>query len=292
MKQPWFITYQKLLVWLVNTSFGRWYFKLENFPYKIVRVSAWGVLGHIKSQKYCARFAIYPFIERKLFPLYLLHLWDMFLANRFIPAWNLGLDTFGVGTGGGDCLDTTTAESWADKRGQASSDAVRDTSNSGLDRLHAVKDGSDFSLSRVSLITDTSALMDGATVASATWTVESTANTIVDTYRCVLVPNTQADNNTLATGDFDQFGTTDSPTEYASRVDVTGASQTIAIPLNATGKAAISLTTLTKMGVRSNMDVDNSAPTGQNTIRIDWTSNKTFLTVLLTASSGLQSKYW
>lgn len=278
--------HQNRFLWFVNSFFGRRYLRI-NSPYKVTEVFSNGLVfdrGNIKEY----RFYTVPYIDIKLAPYIKIATFEMprlfeFPQIELVKA--ISLANFSVGAGGGDVREDTTAQAWATKRSQTTGTAVRDQSSDSFDRMHATKVGSDFELGRVSLITDTSALNDSASISAATWTIASSANSITDTYKYCLVGNTQVSDTLLATADFDDLigSSLNTPTEYATRVDVTGASQTAVLTLNANGLAAISKTGYTKMALRSNMDIDNSDPTGQNTIRITWGS--TFLSITSSSPS-------
>jgi len=106
---------------------------------------------------------------------------------------------------------------------------------------------------------DTSALPDADTISAAVFSLydsNSQQQNFTPTATYVTVASTPAANNTLANGDYAQLGST----AYSDYKTFT-VSQYNDMTFNATGIAAISKTGITKLGVRTNWDADNSAPT-------------------------------
>ncbi|MEN9920590.1 MAG: hypothetical protein RL538_483, partial [Candidatus Parcubacteria bacterium] len=111
------------------------------------------------------------------------------------------------------------------------------------------------------LLFSTSALSDDADISAATLDLYATAKTNTDndgTDKIDIVTSTPASNTTLATADFDAVGTT----LQATSIDVTSitTSSDNTFTLNATGRGNISLTGMTKFGVREGHDTGNTAP--------------------------------
>ena len=114
---------------------------------------------------------------------------------------------------------------------------------------------------------DTSALPNSATISSADFSwftqgkVHQIDNTAYDYYN--VVQTTPASNTDLVNGDFDKCGAISSPTKGASDIvyaNVADGNYT-SWTLNATGLGWISLTGVTKLGVREGHDIDNVEPT-------------------------------
>lgn len=181
----------------------------------------------------------------------------------------------------GDTGSTNTT-SWAACRAENPSDFAEAAGSDSVDRLHAQKSGSTFTLERLNMVFDTSTIPAAATITAANLVLKSSAQTITDTYRLVPVEDTRSTKNAaLTTSDYQSYGTT----ELASRITVTGASQTFTFALNASGLALINAGGWTSFGVRSNMDLDNSAPTGVNIIRPTWSGGNSYLEVTYTSGS-------
>lgn len=110
---------------------------------------------------------------------------------------------------------------------------------------------------RVFMPFDTSSLPNFATVTAAT--IVGTFSDVHDASAdgnsyWVIVGNTQNDSTSLVDEDYDQVGTT----ELSDHVAIASGSKTFT--LNSTGRAAVSLTTYTKLAIRSGHDLNNSAP--------------------------------
>ncbi len=110
---------------------------------------------------------------------------------------------------------------------------------------------------------DTSALPDGITITSATFSVYGTSKSrsgAVITPNINVYSSAPASNTNIVAGDYDSFGSTafsDTPIDYDAW-SITGYND---FTLNAAGIAAISLTGITKLGLRNaNYDVAATEP--------------------------------
>jgi hypothetical protein len=111
---------------------------------------------------------------------------------------------------------------------------------------------------------DTSAIADDATITGGTLslyggTEDGDGGSFGSPTIC-LVASTPASNTSLAVGDYDQFGTT----ELATRLTTWATKAYNAFTLNASGLAAISLSSISKFGTRVGPDVDDAPPTWQS----------------------------
>lgn len=135
--------------------------------------------------------------------------------------------------------------------------------------------GTQYWVSRTGITFDTSALTSGASVSAATLSLYTTTDVgevgAGDSIR--IVSFTPDANNDIVLADFDknQWGTTG----YASDVDIGSISTEAyqAFAFNATGIAAISLTGVTQIGVRTVNDCTNTAPTGLDQMTIYMADN-------------------
>ena len=109
---------------------------------------------------------------------------------------------------------------------------------------------------------DTASLPDTDTISSATLNINRDGSTVTnaDTTSYVAVETNPASNTDLVVGDFDSRVFTDLGNLALSSV---GAGYNV-ITLNATGLTKISKTGVTKLGMTTLLDVNNSAPTGLN----------------------------
>lgn len=201
------------------------------------------------------------------------HAWDLLVANRWQPAWNLGFDTL---TTYPDANPETTSvdgfvkrsgvsEAWGAIRAGA---GVASDDSSSLDGTMvrfvatAVLDQWD-TLARAIALFDTSPLGATAVISAATlsmWLTNKT-DTLGDAPDLDIYTSTPASNTALVAADYAQLGA----------VSQTGAAMTYAamtinayndFVFNATGLGNISLTGVSKFGLRNaNYDVANVAPT-------------------------------
>lgn len=116
---------------------------------------------------------------------------------------------------------------------------------------------------------DTSGIDDGATITDAVMKVyidsTLTGDNDGDDWVNVIGQTSQAATNTLGTGDFDQCGAIDNPTEGATRIDISGISAGYSSwTLNATGIGWINKTGVSLFGIREGHDCINSAYAGSD----------------------------
>jgi len=107
---------------------------------------------------------------------------------------------------------------------------------------------------------DTSSLDDTATIDSATFSlfITTALNQFATPTKFNVVSANPASNTALADSDFDinDFGSTRFITEFG--IDTITTSQYTDMSLNADGRNAVSTTGITKLGTRSDADIDNS----------------------------------
>lgn len=127
------------------------------------------------------------------------------------------------------------------------------------------KIGSRMCISRGAMLFDTSPLTSGATISAATMSAKSVAAGGVTTQAMTanVYTSNPATNTNLVTADYDVSlwgGTALCDTSIANSVSKNAYHD---FALNATGLAAISKTSITKLGFRGNLDVSNTAPTAR-----------------------------
>jgi hypothetical protein len=173
---------------------------------------------------------------------------------------------------------------WATNRGAAASSYAPAPSNATI----YIEAYTGYTIARSILLFDTNTVPADATVDSATLELYKNATAVSngDTSACCLVASTPASNTDIVAGDFDQLGTTRLGTDVLYSAIGTGAYFTL--NLNAAGLAAITKAGITKLGIRDKRDLDNSAPTGVNSIAMDSAdgTNKPRLTINYTPASG------
>ena len=109
---------------------------------------------------------------------------------------------------------------------------------------------------------DTSTLPAGASISAASLFIKSGPTVSGSGITIGLVQTDQASTATLADADFNNCGAVDSPTEGATRVNVTTADTWYELVLNATGISWIvnDEVNATKLGIRGSNDLDDTAP--------------------------------
>lgn len=183
--------------------------------------------------------------------------------------------TFTVGTG--DCSIDGTNATW-----DTIHDATSGNSPSCADATNIVLSnytGSIYRIDRAVLPFNTSAISSGDTVSSSSVSIYVNSKSDADTSGIDVVETSQSDHTTLSTGDFDQVGSINNPTQLATRKTISSFSTSAFNPitLNSTGDGKIkksgesstcgsSLTGWTCLGLREGRDADDSAPTGSNNL--------------------------
>ena len=201
----------------------------------------------------------------------LLHKWDMAIANNFMPGLNLGFDTLTVfpdpdpesSTVDGQADRSGVDEALGTIRGGAGVAANDTNVTDAITRLVCSGTVNQYArLLRSIFLFNTVNLGDGSTIDSATFSLfgdsksnaqsgESSANSTQE-----LVASTPASNTALVAADFAQLGST----SFGSSVTQANWSNVAYndITINATGLSNISKTGVTKFGIRSKWDLDNT----------------------------------
>lgn len=151
--------------------------------------------------------------------------------------------------------------SWAAARSAATGTDAGDTntvSYGGAEQLGAA--GPDFILNRAFFLFDTSALPDTDEISSAVLSIYdgNNANSNADSISYHIVSSSPASNTAITTADHDQVGST----SFASKALSTFSNNTFQdFTLDANGIANISKTGISKFGLLSSLDLNNTAPT-------------------------------
>ena len=295
----WFKKHQSKLLWLLNNPITKKWFRYclrirkYDCSQKITEITpnsiSWGDRYFKKKGKwYLERttdFRTHNKYSKRLlytfYPIwYLFHCWDILIANNFKPAWNLGFDTLtqypdpATGATTVDCLiGIEGTGTWAGARDGTTATLVQNSvSPTALATTSFV--GSLYYCFRGIFIFNTSSIGSAAIISAATFSVVGTAlQSNANTVSIGLVGCTPASDNIIVAADFDNT-TLNSPTEFITRLaaasfDVGGTNYTD-MALNANGIAAIAKTANTKLMTRNNRDIDNSAPTGENQLQVNY----------------------
>jgi hypothetical protein len=292
--QDFFLRHQRTLLWLLNARLTRLWFRwvlrihrdcprdsriIEIYPHAFVRLAGYAkVEGHWQQQR-IADFRTHPKFAKRLYhafkPLWwLMHVWDM-VADPLIPSLSFGFSTLTVNpnadpestTIDGQVQQTYSAgsgQSWATIRNAAGSGFRDNVSPENIIYIASDSGSNNWKIMERSIfLFDTSALTSAASVSAATFSIFGNGKTDPQgwTPNVNLYASTPASNTGLANGDFAQIGSTaycNTPISYSGFS--TSAYNDFA--LNSTGIAAVSLTSITKLGLRNaNYDVANVSPT-------------------------------
>jgi hypothetical protein len=194
----------------------------------------------------------------------------------------------------------TTAGNFSTIRTSAGNTATDDGASNQAPVLEATTNSDEYGrMDRGVFLFDTSSLPDGAEIISATFELYVSAKTDGFSGGAIsLVTTTPASNTALVAADYNiaNWSFTKQATDLTIASITTSAYNTWT--LNANGLASISKTGITKFGLVTAYDADNSAPTWSSAAIADLTwntangTNKPKLNVTFTASSGLQNKIW
>ena len=288
-----FHQYQKPLVRLANTTYGRQFLGIDHEVDPQIWITRLFPNGYTLYPGYGRRFKsvfrTYPLMAQKLsaaltqtsiarsIPKYegmdkyqgLLNYVGLFEYLEFPQIMLTVTDVFSdLDDGYVGSNDLTT---WAAARSSATGNDVDGGGGAAILYAYSRKvNAGSWWLYRSFVPFDTSSIPDTDTIDAATfslWGLTGGANT--DSTSVVFIQTTQPDPPTdLVAGDYDSL-TLDTPAEGATRLAfasiATGAYNDIT--LNATGRGWVNKTGYTKLGYRAALDVDNSEPTGDNNAR-------------------------
>jgi hypothetical protein len=224
--KEWFEKHQGKIKWFANTRWGRDILGLtDSVVQRVDKITPNAVFEYDGNQ---GRFDIrtHDKFAKRLYYHFLpvwkgMHSFDMHFANKFAPALNWGFDTFGplypqAGGGGGNVtcdgqvFRSSAAVSFAAIKAGAGTSASSIITNGTYPQVRASNAVDTFSiLGQSNYSFDTSGIGVGNNVDAATLSIHSpsllTGLGDVDIH---IVESTQANNNNLATSDYQQFNTT------------------------------------------------------------------------------------
>jgi len=159
--------------------------------------------------------------------------------------------------------DVSVGVSWLTARGESTGTE----GNGGEIIAEAGTDFTDrFFIKRAFIPFDTSTLPDGAKIQSATIDLFITeiqnSDNDGDDFINIVGPPTQGSTSSLGIADYDQTSSLDSPTEFATRIDIGNLSidQYETWTLNATGLAQVSKVGVSNFAVREGHDIVGNTP--------------------------------
>lgn len=275
--KEWFQKYQASLLWVCNTRWGRDILHINGKRSsvgnnKIVRIDP-NAIFWVEDEKLKVEFRTHNKFSKRLFHSFkdvwsAMHWFDMKIANPYVPAFNLGFDTFfpDAGSPGTTTIDGyihryVTSETFSTIRAGAGTYTSAGNTQLEFVRIISSSTSNQYQLMRrFHLGFNTSSLDDGASIDTATLSIWGIAkNAGLGVPEMGIVSSSPASNTVLANSDYGNFGTTD----YATRYTYGGWSNTAynTTTFNAAGKSAISLNGVTNLGCRFGWDIDNIAPT-------------------------------
>jgi predicted nucleic acid-binding protein len=261
--RAWFARHQAALLWLLRWRLFRWALCIHEAR-SIVAILPHAYAVRNENGTYTADFRTHAKYAKRLYyafrPLWwICHGWDLLVANRIDPAWNLGFDTLTVYPDAGDpgttsCDGTIRVDSvdelFAAIIAEATGSTVTQTSVNILALLRGSATSDQYQrLDRTFLLFDTSPLGASASVSAAVLSLFGTgkANALGDSDFHITACS-PASNVTLTTVDFDQVSATSFGSLSYAAFDAGFVYNDFT--LNASGRAAISLTGISKFAWR------------------------------------------
>ena len=272
--KEWFELHQKKLLWLANTKLGRYILRIHGERSSVGKNKILAIIPNAiaweEDGKYKAEFRTHEKFGKRLYyafkPLWMMfHAWDMVIANRFKPQWNLGFDSFGPvypSAGTTSPVDGyvaySSSVSWAATRNAATGNASSATGTTLIVNGRRTA-GTTYVINRSAVCFDTSDLTAAAVVSDATVSLNGVSITIPAAWSWRLVSVALASTDNVVVADYDQFGTTALASDYSSGDYVDEGYNDM--NLNAAGRSAISLTGISQFGIRNlSQDIGDVAP--------------------------------
>ncbi|HKQ06121.1 MAG TPA: hypothetical protein VJ464_13380 [Blastocatellia bacterium] len=285
--QEFFLKHQRTLIWLLNTTLTRYWFRLvlrihkdcprqarivEIFPHAYVWFAGYvKVKGQWQEQR-VADFRTHPKFGKRLYhafkPLWwAMHAWDL-LADQLTPSLSFGFSTLtqypdaspaSTAMNAGVARDSVNESFSTIRSGSGNYSNSSPTSESPAQIVSSSTSNQYATIERGIFLFDTSAITSVASVSAATFSLYVTSKIDNFSLSVALVGSTPASNTSVANSDYGQLGLTRFASDVAISSITTSAYNDWG--LNGSGLAAISLTGVTKLGTRADKDLDNSAPT-------------------------------
>ena len=291
--KEWFLKHQKSLIWFANNWFGKKILCIDGKKSsvgknKIIKIAPNAITWVHKQTKkkicFATEFRGHNKFSKRLFyafyPVWwLMHQWDLLIANQLQPAWNLGFDTLTKFPDPNP--ETNTVDGYAYVTGNASwatqiaaaGEAANDVAASDTPNFFSATTTSNQwnTIVRGIYLFDTAAIPDTDTIDATTFSLWITAISF-DSFApsTGIVGSTPASNTGLVAGDYNQVAST----RYATDVAWSGITinQYTVWTFNATGLANVSKTGITKLGTKVSADIDASSYTWASNANDTYTS--------------------
>ena len=279
--KEWFIKHQRKLLWLANTSFGRWLLRIHNDCPKdkrIVKLLPNCYTWANEDGTVTTDFRTHNKFAKRLYyglkPLWhILHFWDWLVADKWILELSFGFDTLTTypAAGANSPCDgwvrrTGVSEIFSTIRTGVGSDvSVVQTSGIFLQLISSVTSNQYETIRRGIFLFDTSSIPNSTSIQSGSFSLYGVnkANTLnlTDGHASLtLSAVSPASTSTLAASDYNiaNWGSTRFATDFSyAAYSITVYND---MALNASGLAAIDKAGITKLGTRLAVDFDNGTP--------------------------------
>ena len=312
--KKFFEKYQKILLWVINTPIGRWFFGVEKMGHRVKgeKITAifpnaiQTVIGYEGIRvKYKTQFFNRPedgikvgkvlfwmpvgefhrgLVLRPAFQLAFSFLIGVISFHFFpIPIFFGTTDTFNS-VSAGDGQVQRDVSTWSNAHDTSTGTVHASSTHDVIGQTEKVS-GSEYICTRYFFPFDTSAIPDNDLISSAalSWYFTATsAGSNTNSLNLRVVASNQANAVSLASADFSAPGNTafSSDLPFSS---ISGAGYKD-MTLNTSGISAISKNGYTRLAIRTDLDINNTTPTGRNYVDdMYWSenaSNKPKLTVI------------
>ena len=280
----WFLKHQNILLFFLNTPilsiWFRWLLcingkKSDVGENKITQFAPSFLTWKTEDGQIQSGFRTHnKFAKRLYYGLYpvwwLMHQWDMIIANNINFDLNLGFDTLtvypdpstGATTVDGELSRYNATDTWGNLRTGAGTSfnativrpSLYTDTSATTDRFNQIR--------RCPILFDTSALTAAANISATD--LNMTASPFISDALSMSVNLTEVSlgtDNALANSDYNIANWTSTKLTTDKAISTISASSTWTFTLNSDGRAAVSKTGNTSIGMRFSEDIDNSAPT-------------------------------
>jgi hypothetical protein len=267
--KQWFNSHQAILLRFANTWLGKKILRIDSKE-KLIGILPNAIFWKGKKKnEYVAEFRTHDKFGKRLYyafkPLwYLFHLWDMV----WYPKFNLGFDSLTVYPDASP--ESTSVDGYARRQSAGTWSQLRDgagiTAGDADGNLYVNLASGNVGdqwndMVRSAMLFDTSSISSGSTISAATLSIYGSSKTDQFSQSIGITSVSLASNTAVVASDYAvaNWGST----RFATDITVTSWSNSAYndFALNASGLAAVIAGGISKFGMRSSGDIDNTAPT-------------------------------